>query len=114
MSGIIAAYLFYLKFTHWPDLVAKRINIVYQILLDKYGFDRFNEIVFAGGARKLGDLLWSIGDVKVIDGFFVNGSAKVVGWFSAAIRQIQSGYLYHYAFAMIIGLFLLMTFFLHG
>ena len=114
VSGIIAAYLFYLKFTHWPDLVAKRVNIIYQILLDKYGFDRFNEIVFAGGARKLGNLLWSIGDVKVIDGFFVNGSAKVVGLFSAAIRQIQSGYLYHYAFAMIIGLFLLMTFFLHG
>ena len=114
ISGIIAAYLFYLKFTHWPDLVAKRINIIYQVLLNKYGFDRFNEIVFAGGARKLGNLLWSIGDVKVIDGFFVNGSAKVVGLFSAAIRQIQSGYLYHYAFAMIIGLFLLMTFFLHG
>ena len=114
VSGIIAAYLFYLKFTHWPDLVAKRVSIIYQILLEKYGFDRFNEIVFAGGARKLGNLLWSIGDVKVIDGFFVNGSAKVVGLFSAAIRQIQSGYLYHYAFAMIIGLFLLMTFFLHG
>ncbi|MGW8247716.1 MAG: NADH-quinone oxidoreductase subunit L [Acidiferrobacterales bacterium] len=114
ISGIGAAWLFYMKFTHWPDLVAKRINIIYQVLLNKYGFDRFNEIVFAGGARKLGNLLWSIGDVKVIDGFFVNGSAKVVGLFSAAIRQIQSGYLYHYAFAMIIGLFLLMTFFLHG
>ena len=114
VSGIIAAYLFYLKFTHWPDLVASRIKLIYWILINKYGFDRLNEIVFAGGARKLGDLLWSIGDVKIIDGFFVNGSAKVVGWFSAAVRQIQSGYLYHYAFAMIIGLFLLMTFFLHG
>jgi len=112
--GIISAYLFYLKFTHWPDLVAKRINLVYRVLLDKYGFDRFNEIVFAGGARKLGNLLWSIGDVKVIDGLLVNGTARVIGVFSAAIRQIQSGYLYHYAFAMIIGLFLLMTFFLHG
>jgi NADH-quinone oxidoreductase subunit L len=114
ISGIGAAWLFYMKFTHWPDLVANRAKLIYQILLNKYGFDRFNEIVFAGGARKLGSLLWSIGDVKVIDGFFVNGSAKVVGLFSAAIRQIQSGYLYHYAFAMIIGLFLLMTFFLHG
>jgi len=114
ISGIGAAWLFYMKFTHWPDLVANRIRIIYQILLDKYGFDRFNEIVFAGGARKLGNLLWAIGDVKVIDGFLVNGTARVVGLFSAAIRQIQSGYLYHYAFAMIIGLFLLMTFFLHG
>jgi NADH-quinone oxidoreductase subunit L len=114
LSGIGTAWLFYMKFTHWPDLVAKRINIIYQILLNKYGFDKFNEIVFAGGARKLGNLLWSIGDVRVIDGIFVNGSAKIVGLFSTAIRQIQSGYLYHYAFAMIIGLFLLMTFFLHG
>jgi len=114
ISGMIAAYLFYLKFTHWPDMVASRIKLIYWVLVNKYGFDRFNEIVFAGGARKLGNLLWSIGDVKIIDGFFVNGSARVVGLFSAAIRQIQSGYLYHYAFAMIIGLFLLMTFFLHG
>ena len=114
ISGIGAAWLFYMKFTHWPDLVANRMKLVYQVLLNKYGFDRFNEIVFAGGARKLGNLLWSIGDVKVIDGFLVNGSARVIGLFSAAIRQIQSGYLYHYAFAMIIGLFLLMTFFLHG
>jgi len=114
IGGIVAAYLFYIKFTHWPDLVASRVKGIYKVLLNKYGFDEFNEIVFAGGARKLGNLLWSIGDVKIIDGFFVNGSARVVGLFSAAIRQIQSGYLYHYAFAMIIGLFLLMTFFLHG
>ena len=114
ISGIGAAWLFYMKFTHWPDLVASRIKLVYQVLVNKYGFDRFNEIVFAGGARKIGNLLWSIGDVRIIDGLFVNGSARVVGLVSAAVRQIQSGYLYHYAFAMIIGLFLLMTFFLHG
>jgi NADH-quinone oxidoreductase subunit L len=69
--------------------------------------------VFAGGARSLGGLLWRIGDVKIIDGLAVNGTARVIGWLSAAVRTVQSGYIYHYAFAMIIGLFLLLTFFLH-
>jgi len=114
ISGIVAAWLFYMKFPHWPGLVTARIQWLYDLLLRKYGFDEFNEVVFAGGARKLGQLLWSVGDVKIIDGFFVNGSARVVGLFSAAVRHIQSGYVNHYAFAMIIGLFLLLTLFLHG
>jgi NADH-quinone oxidoreductase subunit L len=103
-----------MKFPHWPGLVTSRVQWLYDLLLRKYGFDEFNEIVFAGGARKLGRLLWSVGDVKIIDGFFVNGSARVVGMFSAAVRRIQSGYVNQYAFAMIIGLFLLLTLFLHG
>jgi NADH-quinone oxidoreductase subunit L len=69
--------------------------------------------VFAGGARRLGGLLWRIGDVKIIDGLAVNGTARAIGWLSSVVRHVQSGYIYHYAFAMIIGLFLLMTFFLH-
>jgi len=77
------------------------------------GFDEFNQKVFAGGARGLGGLLWRIGDVKIIDGLAVNGTARVIGWLSSVVRHVQSGYIYHYAFAMIIGLFLLMTFFLH-
>ena len=58
-------------------------------------------------------LLWRIGDVKIIDGLAVNGTARAIGWLSSVVRHVQSGYIYHYAFAMIIGLFLLMTFFLH-
>jgi NADH-quinone oxidoreductase subunit L len=75
--------------------------------------DEFNEFVFARGARLLGRLLWREGDVRVIDGLAVNGTARVVGWISSVVRHIQTGYVYHYAFAMILGLFLLITFFLH-
>ena len=69
---------------------------------------------FAGGSRKLGNLLWRYGDVKLIDGFFVNGAARTVGWFSRLIRHFQSGYIYHYAFAMIIGVFALITWFVRA
>ena len=74
------------------------------MLENKYGFDDFNQKVFAGGSLKLADKLWSIGDVKVIDGAMVNGSANKIGVLSSIVRTVQSGYLYHYAFAMIIGL----------
>jgi NADH-quinone oxidoreductase subunit L len=77
--------------------------------MDKYGFDRFNDWFFAGGARWLGSGLWKGGDVAVIDGVFVNGSANVVGWFSTVIRKLQSGYIYNYAFAMIFGIVLLLS-----
>jgi NADH-quinone oxidoreductase subunit L len=89
------------------------MQLVYNILVRKYGVDEFYQAVFAGGARRLGGLLWRIGDVKIIDGLAVNGTARAIGWLSSVVRHVQSGYIYHYAFAMIIGLFLLMTFFLH-
>jgi NADH-quinone oxidoreductase subunit L len=88
--------------------------VIYTILDNKYGFDIFNDWFFAGGARKLGNLLWRYGDVKLIDGFFVNGAAHMVGWFSKLTRQFQSGYIYHYAFAMIIGVFALITWFVRA
>ena len=66
--------------------------------------DRINEIVFAGGARLLGRGLWKGGDVALIDGLLVNGSARLVGWFAGVVRQVQTGYIYHYAFTMIVGI----------
>jgi len=111
--GFGLAWLLYLREPHWPDLIRARIQPVYNLLMRKYGFDEFNQKVFAGGARGLGVLLWRIGDVKIIDGLAVNGTARAIGWLSSIVRHVQSGYIYHYAFAMIIGLFLLMTFFLH-
>ena len=69
----------------------------------KYGFDDFNDTFFAGGARGLGRMLWNIGGMKLIDGLMVNGTAKSIGWISGRIRSVQTGYLYHYAFVMIIG-----------
>ena len=79
------------------------------ILEEKYGFDRFNDWFFAGGARAARHRPVEGGDVTVIDGLMVNGSARLVGWFAGVVRQLQSGYIYHYAFTMIIGVFVLLT-----
>jgi NADH-quinone oxidoreductase subunit L len=78
---------------------------------NKYGFDRFNEVVFAGGARAIGRVLWKAGDLAVIDGVVVNGAAKTIGLVSKTVRRVQSGYLYAYAFAMIVGLLVLLKYF---
>ena len=111
--GFGLAWLLYLREPHLPDMIRDRVKPIYNLLVRKYGFDEFNQKVFAGGARFVGGLLWRIGDVKIIDGLAVNGTARAIGWLSSVVRHVQSGYIYHYAFAMIIGLFLLMTFFLH-
>ena len=87
--------------------------MLYRILVDKYGFDRFNDWFFAGGARGAGRVLWRAGDVTLIDGVMVNGSARTIQWWSCVIRHLQSGYLYHYAFAMILGLLVLLGAFVH-
>jgi NADH-quinone oxidoreductase subunit L len=97
-----------------PDIagsVRQRFNGIYQLLVNKYYADDFNETVFAGGARGIGQLLWKVGDVVLIDGLIVNGSARVVGWTSGVIRKIQTGHLYTYAFSMIIGLLLMLFWF---
>ncbi len=78
---------------------------------NKYGFDRFNEVVFAGGARAIGRVFWKAGDLAVIDGVVVNGAAKTIGLVSKTVRRVQSGYLYAYAFAMIVGLLVLLKYF---
>jgi NADH-quinone oxidoreductase subunit L len=113
LAGFGAAWLFYIRDPELADKLRARLRVAYTILDRKYGFDDFNQKVFAGGARRLGGWFWRYGDVKVIDDGAVNGSARLIGWVSGVIRHIQSGYVYHYAFAMIIGLFLLITLFLH-
>jgi len=112
LAGLGLAWLFYIRDPRLADQAKARLQLAWTVLNRKYGFDDFYQAVFAGGARKLGGLLWKIGDVRVIDGFFVNGTARVIGWLSSVVRQVQTGYVYHYAFAMIIGLFLLITYFL--
>jgi NADH-quinone oxidoreductase subunit L len=92
-----------------PRVLREKARFIVNILENKYGFDRFYDWFFAGGARALGTGLWQRGDVRVIDGFFVNGSARLVGWASTVIRRLQSGYIYHYAFSMIIGVLLLLS-----
>jgi len=114
LTGAGLAWVLYIKYPRVPEQIARRFNAIYTLLANKYYFDEIYNAIFAAGARRIGGLLWKIGDVRIIDGLAVNGSARVVGWVSARVRQVQSGYVYHYAFAMIAGLFLLITFFLHA
>ncbi|MDH2916972.1 MAG: NADH-quinone oxidoreductase subunit L [Gallionella sp.] len=109
VAGVASAWFLYLKRPEIPALIQKRFSWVYTLLDQKYYFDRFNDWFFAGGARGASRFLWKFGDVKMIDGFFVNGSAKVVGMFSGVLRGFQTGYVYHYAFWMIVGVSALLT-----
>jgi len=109
VAGVASAWFLYLKRPEIPAKVQKMFAPVYTLLDQKYYFDRFNDWFFAGGARGASRFLWKFGDVKLIDGFFVNGSAKVVGMFSGVLRGFQTGYVYHYAFWMIVGVSLLLT-----
>jgi NADH-quinone oxidoreductase subunit L len=111
LAGVVTAWLLYMKFTHVPALIQARLQFVHTLLDQKYYADRFNDWFFAGGSRGVGRLLWQWGDVRLIDGLLVNGSARTVGWLAAMVRQVQSGYLYHYAFAMILGLLLMFALF---
>jgi NADH-quinone oxidoreductase subunit L len=107
MAGLATAWFLYMKRPDLPPLIAERLRLGVHILEEKYGFDRFNDRVFAAGSRGLGRWLWRYGDAMVIDGLLVNGTARSVGWIAARVRGIQTGFLYHYAFVMIIGLLVL-------
>jgi NADH-quinone oxidoreductase subunit L len=108
LSGVVVAWVFYMLKPSWPGVLAKVFRPVYQLLVHKFYFDEIYAFFIAGGARGLGALLWKVGDMAIIDGGLVNGSARGVDWFSRVLRRGQSGYLYHYAFAMVIGLCLLL------
>ena len=109
LAGAGIAWFIYIARPDLPPVLRAKWGVLVTVLEEKYYFDRFNDWFFAGGARLLGGGLWKIGDVALIDGLFVNGSARLIGWSSTVIRQFQSGYIYHYAFTMIIGVLLLMT-----
>src|SRR6202166_964538 len=102
--GAFTAWLFFLKRPALADSAARSFKWLYPILIDKYGFDWFNEHVIMVAARRLGGGLWRFGYQILIDDGLVNGSARTVGWLGSVMRYAQSGYLYHYAFAMILGL----------
>jgi len=102
-AGVASSYFFYMVKPEIPAAIKKNFSFIYDILDNKYYMDKFNQVVFAGGARLLGGGLWNVGDKTLIDGLIVNGSAKLVGWFSRVMRGIQTGYIYHYAFVMILG-----------
>jgi NADH-quinone oxidoreductase subunit L len=110
LAGVIVAWFFYIKQPAIPAAIKQRFSGIYTLLDNKYYLDKINQAVFASGSRWLGRGLWKEGDVVVIDGI-VNGSARAIGWFAGVIRFLQSGYIYHYAFAMIIGMLGLLTLF---
>jgi NADH-quinone oxidoreductase subunit L len=112
LSGVALAYYCYEVNLNLPKTIFNRTQTIYRVLENKYGFDSFNEKFFAFGSRFLGEKFWQIGDVKIIDGWLVNGTAKSISKLAEKIRVIQSGYIYHYAFAMVIGVFLFLTFFI--
>jgi NADH-quinone oxidoreductase subunit L len=114
VGGIATAWFLYIQRPELPPVIKARFSLISTVLEKKYGFDEFNDWFFAGGARMIGRSLWKGGDVVVIDNFFVNGTARLIGWFSTLTRRLQSGYIFHYAFAMIIGVFVLMTLFVKG
>ena len=110
LSGAVTAWFLYIVRPDLPAVIKKKLAFPAMILEEKYGFDRFNDWFFAGGARLLGRGLWKGGDQVLIDGVMVNGSAGTVGWISGLVRLIQSGRIYQYAFGMIFGVVTLLTF----
>ncbi len=111
LSGVGLSAYFYLMKPSIPQAIQARFAGLHHVMEQKYFMDRFNEVVFAGGARRLGTQLWKRTDQGLIDGFMVNGSARVVAAVASIMRIGQSGYLYHYAIAMILGVALLLWWF---
>ncbi|SFW33982.1 NADH-quinone oxidoreductase subunit L [Nitrosovibrio sp. Nv17] len=114
MAGIFAAWYLYRVNTELPGRISRAAGPLYTLLDRKYFIDEFYSWLFAGGARALGGGLWKIGDVKLIDGLIVNGAARSVARVAALVRRLQSGFIYHYAFTMIVGVFVLMSLWLYG
>lgn len=104
LAGALIAWVCYIAIPSIPGYFARHLSVLYTILINKYGFDRFNDFFFVKGSKGLGRLLYNVGDQKLIDGAVVNGSGRLIRWFSTKGRAIQSGYLYHYATVMVFGL----------
>ena len=112
LAGAFCAWLFFLKKPSLSYKVASTFSWLREILVQKYYFDWFNQTIIAGLTRGIGFGLWKGGDQALIDGALVNGSAHTISWFGSVIRRVQSGYLYSYAFWMVIGLAVLLGWFL--
>ena len=114
MAGLGTAWYIYMKNPAIADLVKAKTQPLYTILDRKYWMDELFQFLFAGGSRGIGKLLWKGGDQRLIDGVLINGSARGVGWIAGIARQMQTGYLYHYAIAMILGLLGLLIWFVNA
>lgn len=111
LAGVVLSFYMYMINPALPAAIKRAFTPIYNLLENKYYLDWINENIIARGARALGTGLWKGGDQALIDGAVVNGSWKVIGRVSSVVRWVQSGYIYHYAFAMLLGIFILMTYF---
>lgn len=114
LMGIITAWLFYRVFPTWPARMSKDFSLLYKILVYKYGFDLFNEKIIMPTTRYLAGMFYTVGDLKIVDDMFVDGSGRMVSRISYLARRLQSGHLYHYALLMIIGLLVLLCWMVLG
>lgn len=114
MAGIVTAWLFTAMFPRWSDEFKRRFSLLYKILQRKYGFDDFNQIVLVRGTQDAGHAFYDVSDVKVIDGVMVNGSGRFIRWFAQTARLLQTGYIYHYALAMVLGILAFLIWYMGG
>ena len=114
IAGIITAWLFTAVFPNWAENFKKKFALLYAILVQKYGFDDFNQIVLVHGTRRVGHFFYDVSDVKLIDNTMVNGSGRFIQWFAKTARLLQSGYIYHYALAMVLGMLVFLIWYVWG
>lgn len=114
VMGVATAWIFNMARPEWTDHLKTRFAMLYRILIAKYGFDEFNQKVFVQGTRRLGEFFYKVCDLIIIDGVFVNGSGKFIRIFAQMSRHLQTGYIYHYALAMLLGLVILLGWFVLG
>lgn len=114
MAGLVSAYYIYMKKPIIAKIAYHKLRPIHTLLDKKYFADEFNMAVFAGGTIALGKGLWAVGDRFLIDGLMVNGSAKLIVWVASVARKMQTGYLYHYVFSIIIGVLAIMSWLIFG
>jgi NADH-quinone oxidoreductase subunit L len=110
LAGVALAWYFYLINPSIPAAIQARFQALHRLLENKYYLDRFNEVVFAGGSRLIGRILWKRGDQDLIDGVAINGTARLVGAVAAVLRGVQTGRINTYAITMIAGIALLLLY----
>ncbi|SPX61602.1 NADH-quinone oxidoreductase chain L [Legionella feeleii] len=114
IAGIVIAWVCYIALPSIPGVLARTLAWPYRILMNKYGFDAFNDLVIVRGSKAMGQFFYQTGDQRLIDGMLVNGAGRTIRWFAQKGRAIQSGYLYHYATVMVLGLFVFLCWLLLG
>jgi NADH-quinone oxidoreductase subunit L len=114
LAGTVTAWFFTAGFPQWSLVLKKRFAWLYAILVNKYGFDDFNQLVLVRGTQEAGHFFYAMSDVKMIDGVCVNGSGRAIRWFAQASRLLQTGYIYHYALAMVLGILIFLVWTMWG